>query len=464
MDSLGDDICLVLESGGFFSYRDLLNSASMIASSLRPRDVVMLICRNDWESVAAYVGFMRRGAVQVMMGDSVRMDYIAGLLEAYRPSYVFAPTDSGISGEKVCELGGYALVSTGYEIDYEVHPDLALLLSTSGSTGSPKLVRQTRRNIAANTESIIEYLRIASGDRAITTLPMSYTYGLSIINTHLYAGASLILTNRTLMDRSFWDALKKQGATTFGGVPYTYEMLKKLRFGGMNLPSVRYLTQAGGKLSAGLSLEFADICAGKGMKFIVMYGQTEATARMSYLPWKYARTKAGSIGVPIPGGSFSLKGADGEEIREPGVVGELVYCGPNVTPGYAENRFDLAKGDERQGVLETGDMAYFDDDGFYYISGRKKRFLKLFGNRVNMDEIEALMKSGGFDCACGGSDDSLKIYTTSHDIAGARAFLLERSSVNPAGFSIIQVGEIPKNPAGKVLYRDLEFIGEDLSV
>jgi acyl-coenzyme A synthetase/AMP-(fatty) acid ligase len=455
---------LLLESGGVLSYRDLLNNSSLIASRVLPRDVVLLVCRNDWESVAAYVGFMRRGAVPLLMNDSVKRDFITGLKDAYRPSYVFAPAGMEGGGKKICELGGYSLRSTGCEIDYEVHPDLALLLSTSGSTGSPRLVRQTRSNVTANTGSIIEYLKIRPGDRAITTLPMSYTYGLSIINTHLCAGASLILTDRTLMDRGFWGALKSQGATTFGGVPYTYEMLKKLRFERMSLPSVRYLTQAGGKLSAELSAEFADICAGKGMEFIVMYGQTEATARMSYLPWQYARSKAGSIGVPIPGGAFSLKDHDGEEIRAPGVVGELVYSGPNVTPGYAESRFDLALGDERQGVLETGDMAYFDGDGFYYITGRKKRFLKLFGNRVSMDEIEALMKSGGFDCACGGRDDDLKVYTTSRDVAKARAFLLEKSSVNPAGFSVVRVDEIPKNPAGKVLYGELEALGADSDV
>jgi acyl-CoA synthetase (AMP-forming)/AMP-acid ligase II len=224
----------------------------------------------------------------------------------------------------------------------------------------------------------------------------------------------------------------------------------------MNLPSLRYLTQAGGKLSPELSAEFAEICARKGMKFIVMYGQTEATARMSYLPWEFARSKAGSIGMAIPGGAFSLRGDDGEDIKTPMAVGELIYSGENVTHGYAGNRFDLARGDDRGGVLETGDMAYFDEDGFYFIAGRKKRFLKIFGNRVNLDETEALIKSGGFDCACGGVDDNLKIYVTSDDINGVRKFLLDKTYINSAGFSVVHIREIPKNPSGKVLYRELE--------
>jgi acyl-CoA synthetase (AMP-forming)/AMP-acid ligase II len=316
-------------------------------------------------------------------------------------------------------------------------------------------VRQSGENIASNTRSIIEYLKINPEDRAITTLPMSYTYGLSIITTHLSVGAALILTNKTLMNREFWNSLKTHEATTFGGVPYTYEMLKRLRFGRMELPSIKYLTQAGGKLSPELCAEFADICARKGMEFIVMYGQAEATARMSYLPWEYARSKPGSMGIAIPGGEFWITGDDGNRVTAPGVVGELVYRGKNVTLGYAESRFDLARGDERGGVLHTGDMARFDEDGFYYIAGRKKRFLKLFGNRVNLDEVEGLLKKAGFDCACGGVDDALRIYAACEP-EEVRKFILNGTGINPAGFSVVGIDEIPSNESGKVLYSELE--------
>jgi acyl-coenzyme A synthetase/AMP-(fatty) acid ligase len=384
-------------------------------------------------------------------------DAFLRLKDAYHPSYVFLPNDSHLESDApLHELGGYRLVKTEYAPDYDVNPDLALMLSTSGSTGSPKFVRQSYKNISGNTRSIVEYLNILGSDRAITTLPMSYTYGLSIINTHLYAGAALILTNRTLMEREFWNALKGYEATTFGGVPYTYEMLKKLRFGRMELPSLRYLTQAGGKLAPEICAEFMDICSGRGGKFIVMYGQTEATARMSYLPWERAPSKPGSIGVAIPGGKFSLKGDDGRVIKEPGVIGELIYRGDNVALGYAENRYELALGDEWGGVLETGDMAYFDDDGFYYVVGRKKRFLKIFGNRVNLDEVERLLKKSGEDCACGGADDSLRIYTTADDAVALKQYVMRHTDINPAGFSVVKIAEIPKNSFGKILYSELE--------
>ncbi|MDR3279820.1 MAG: AMP-binding protein [Synergistaceae bacterium] len=450
-----DKTAFIAESGEEVSYSDLLSRADRVASFADPRDIVFLVCRNDAESIAAYVGFLRRGVVPVMISDAVNAESLGSLKDAYRPSYIFLPTSDAAPGcEVVCGHGDYSLVRTGCGKDYTVGPDLALLLTTSGSTGSPKLVRQTYENIESNTASIMEYLGIKPEDRAVTTLPMSYTYGISIINTHLSAGAALILSNGTLMDRGFWNALKTHKATTFGGVPYTYEMLKKLRFERMELPHLRYLTQAGGKLSAELCAEFVGICGRKGMEFIVMYGQTEATARMSYLPWKHAYTKAGSIGIAIPGGELWLVGDDGLRIESPQVVGELIYRGRNVTPGYAENRFDLRNGDERDGVLETGDMAYFDEDGFYYIAGRKKRFLKIYGNRVNLDEVEGLLKRAGFDCAVAGTDDDMRIYMAG-DAEDARQYVLRSTGINPAGFAVATIDAIPRNSSGKVLYSEL---------
>jgi acyl-coenzyme A synthetase/AMP-(fatty) acid ligase len=259
------------------------------------------------------------------------------------------------------------------------------------------------------------------------------------------------------MEKNFWNLLKQEEATTFGGVPYVYEMLKRLRFFRMDLPSLKYLTQAGGKLPKELALEFAEECHKKGMKFIVMYGQAEATARMSYLPDDKSVEKAGSIGIAIPGGNFSLVDIDGNEITEPDTVGELVYAGDNVTLGYAESDSDLSLLDENNGRLMTGDMAERDSEGFYYIVGRKKRFLKLFGNRINLQEVEKAFRDAGYDCVCGGVDDLLKIYLTNHGKAEeARAFISQKTGLNMAGFKAIEVDEIPRNEAGKVLYAKLE--------
>jgi acyl-coenzyme A synthetase/AMP-(fatty) acid ligase len=344
-----------------------------------------------------------------------------------------------------------------FETDYAIHPDLALLLPTSGSTGSPKLVRQSYTNLKANTESIVAYLRIVADDRAITTLPLNYTYGMSIINTHLYTGATLILVNASLMEQRFWKVFKQERAVTFGGVPYTFEILKKLRFERMDVPHLRYLTQAGGKLSKELADEFIALCKKKNIRFIIMYGQTEASPRMSYVPWEHAESKAASIGIAIPGGQFWLEDVDGTVIEKPEVTGELVYQGENVTLGYAESRLDLGRGDDNQSILRTGDMAKRDADGFYYIVGRKKRFLKIFGYRINLDELEGLLKKEGIDCACAGVDDVLKIYVTNEQDSGkASEYIAEHTAINRNGFTVLVINAIPRNDAGKVLYSALE--------
>lgn len=451
---------LITDSGIKITYQELLDRADALGDQIGRRCLVFSMCRSCADSVIGYVGFLRHQIVPVMIAEHIAPELLDSLLESYHPAYFYLPSEHvtpAISGTPIWENGAYTLLKLNYEQDYALSDDLALLMTTSGSTGSPKLVRQSARNIEENTRSIVEYLGIQGEDRAITTLPMSYTYGLSILQTHLAQGAAIILTEATLLDKRFWTLLREEGATTFGGVPYIYEMLKKLRFSRMELPSLRYITQAGGKLSKELSEEFSEICAQKGIQLIVMYGQTEATARMSYLPWEYAASKAGSIGIAIPGGSFELIDAEGNTIEQPEVTGELVYTGPNVTLGYAQSRFDLARPDENCGVLHTGDMAQRDRDGFYYIAGRKKRFLKLFGSRINLDEVEGLLRKQGIECACTGEDDRLDIYVTNEEqINQAAAFLTEHTSINRGGFRVHCIQEIPRNESGKIAYTQLK--------
>lgn len=453
------NIAILTEQSEQISYKDLLDAADNIGKQIKGRSLVFAVCRNSFESVAGYLGFMRAKAVPVLINDRIDNIFFANLLKAYKPEYIYLPAEKSglkINCTRVFSYGNYTLLKTDYNIDYTLYDDLALLLTTSGSTGSPKLVRQSYKNIDSNAAAIGQCLGITSADCPITTMPMSYSYGLSIINSHLLAGASIILTDATLMDRRFWEEIRNNNATAFGGVPYLYEMLKKLRFERMNLPRLKYITQAGGKLSLELSAEFADICSEKGIKFYVMYGQTEATARMSYLPWEYARSKVGSMGIAIPGGSFWLEDENGNVVEESDTPGELVYMGKNVTLGYAEGCLDLCKDDENRGILHTGDVAKRDADGFYYMVGRKKRFLKMFGNRVNLDEVEQLIKVAGYDCVCAGTDDNLKIYVTNlADKDSIRSYIAERTGINHAGFTVVYVDKIPRNESGKVLYSAL---------
>ena len=436
------------------TYHQLDQLTIEYGSYIKERSLVFLICTNTIESVVAYLSIIKFGSVCLLIGDN----NIEELLKKYKPEYVFSPKAKELDIKVVKEFDSYRLYKTAYDVDYKLSDDLAILLTTSGSTGSPKFVRIAYENIVSNTNSISEYLNINTQDRAITTMPMNYSYGLSIINTHLSKGATVILTESSIMNREFWDLLKEKKVTNFGGVPYIYEILKKLRFEKMNLPSLKYITQAGGKLNTNLVLEFHEVCTKKGIEFFVMYGQTEATARMSYLPPSALPKKAGSMGITIPNGRFVIVDDEGNMIEDSEVIGELLYYGKNVSLGYSQSCYDLNAENENKGCLHTGDLAKRDADGYYYIAGRKKRFVKVFGNRVNLDEFEQIVKSYGYDCVCGGQDDNLIIYLTDHNIDKTELLnnLMTKTGLNKSAFSVVFINEIPRNESGKTLYYKLD--------
>lgn len=463
----GQSVAAIEESGKIITYNELFEFSDEMKSVIGRRTLVFALCSNCIGSLAGYVAFMNCDIVPLLLSEKLDGQLLEELLDSYHPEYLWVSeqkSEKFPAYVRVYEKYGYVLLKTNMDA-YPMYEELALLLTTSGSTGSPKLVRQSYQNIISNTKSIVQYLELDETERPITTLPMNYTYGLSIINTHLYVGATLLLTEKTLMQKEFWSFFEEQNATSFGGVPYIYEMLDKLRFFRMKLPSLRYTTQAGGKLSPELHKKFAEHAKENNQKFIVMYGQTEATARMAYLPAENSLKKYGSMGIAIPGGRFELVDVNGDVIQSPETVGELVYYGENVTLGYAQTGKDLRLGDERNGKLITGDMAKMDVDGYYYIVGRKKRFLKIFGNRVNLDETERLIKGAfdGIECACGGQDDKMKIYIvkdscSQHDMEEIKKFIALKTGLNSSAFRIVMITNVPKNDAGKVLYSELENV------
>lgn len=454
-----DDQIALIDGERRISYRKLIDDADRFKELTRPRHMALVIGANCADAVSAYVGLTRAGVVPMLMPSTTTDAQFRRIISAFSPSYIFAPevmTNTLPSTRLVGQFGTFSLLDNTAAQDVNVHHDLALMLSTSGSTGSLKFVRLSYQNLQSNTDAITDFLGIRSEDRAITTMPMSYTYGLSILNTHLASGASLILTEDPMIGKSFWETLKAESATTFGGVPFIYEILEKLRFKDMDLPSVRYITQAGGHLSAALASEFADICAAKGIDFITMYGQTEATARMSYVPASMASEKAGSIGIAIPGGELWLQDDAGNRITTSNTPGELVYKGRNVSLGYAESAIDLASADDNQGVLATGDIGEFDTDGYFKIIGRKKRFLKIYGHRVNLDEIEQDLRTHGFDCACVGLDDALSVFVANGDIDDVKLHIMNGTTVNARALKVRRIDAIPRNSAGKILYPHLQ--------
>lgn len=450
-----EQTALIEESGKEVSYNQLQTIADGIAKNIRPKSLVFCLCTNTVPSIAGYVSFIQNGFPVLLLDAKKNDDLLQRLLDIYSPNYIWRPTTS-TQGKSLYAYDNYSLYAYSEE-NVTVHPDLSLLLTTSGSTGSPKLVRLTESNITSNAESIIEYLSITSGERAITSLPMYYSFGMSVINSHLHCGATLLLSDKTVMQGEFWKYVKEQQATSIAGVPYTYEMLRRLRFFRMDLPHLKTMIQAGGKLNADIVKEYAENAQKAGKRFFVMYGQTEAGPRISYLPFNIAKQKPSSIGIAIPGGNLSIHDSDGTPLSEPEVDGELIYEGPNVCMGYAESKEDLTKGDENHGILHTGDIARFDKEGFFYITGRMKRFVKIWGNRCNLDSIEQLIKTKVSDCACIGVDDKITVFITEKNVAEDELmrFLIQKTGLNRMAFEIKCIRNIPRNISGKILYNVL---------
>lgn len=424
--------------------------------------LMFTLCENVLGSFVGYVACMNKHIPQMLLDGSKDLELVQKLITVYQPEYIWMPTVrvDEIGGKTIYSYKTYSLQEMSYGqplAERRINPELLLCLTTSGSTGSPKLVRLSEKNLQSNAESIAEYLHINGNERPVTSLPMYYSYGMSVINSHLIKGATILLTDKAVMQREFWDFIKEQKATSIAGVPYTYEMLKRLRFFRMNLPELKTMIQAGGKLNADYVREYVDFAKQNNKEFIVMYGQTEAAPRMSYLPFDKAIEKNASIGIAIPGGELSVVDADGNVIIQPEVEGELLYKGENVCLGYAECREDLMMGDENHGVLHTGDIAKFDADGFFYITGRMKRFVKVWGNRTNLDATEQLVKAITPNCACAGVDDLITVFVTKDGLEEQiKNLLVEKTGFNPRAFQIKMIEAIPVKSSGKIDYPELQ--------
>lgn len=460
LDSRGnDDIIAVDSADGKLVCSELMAEKDELKNVLEERSVVFALCNNTVGALAAYLDTVMLDSVPVMLSSKTDRELLESLYRTYEPAYVWLPAEDEVpfeGTETVYERFGYRLLRTGFE-RYEIHPELQLLMTTSGSTGSPKLVRYKRGNLDANAKNVAKSFGWTSQERPLCDLAMNYTMGLNVINTHIYAGATVYLTNENIMSAPYWDFIKKNQLTNLTGVPFGYELMLKLRFTRMDLPYLTTLSQGGGKLNDKTFRTLAEFADQSGKRFVATFGTTETAARMTFLDPALALTKTGSIGRAIPEGKLMLTDDDGNEITSANTEGELVYSGPNVTMGYAVCKEELANGDEFCGTYHTGDIAVRDEDGCYYIVGRKSRFLKMLGYRVSLDQTERLIKDNyNIEVACTGSDDKLIAYITRADKKDeVLDFISEKTGFYKSLFEVRVIDEIPKNETGKIMYKNL---------
>jgi acyl-CoA synthetase (AMP-forming)/AMP-acid ligase II len=408
------------------------------------RRLVLIAAENSLDALVTYLGALHAGHVPLLApGD--RLQHLDGLIDAYDPDVVAGRGDSGWQVTARRALPGH-----------DLHPELALLLTTSGSTGSPKLVRLSHDNLDSNAAAIAESLGVRRTDRAITSLPLHYCYGLSVVHSHLSAGAAVVLTDLSVVDPCFWTLFDEVGATTLAGVPHSFDLLDRSGFAEQAHPSLRVVTQAGGRLAPDTVQRYAALGRERGWDLFVMYGQTEATARMAVLPPDLLEARPETVGRPVPGGSFRLDPLSEIDCG----LGELVYSGPNVMLGYAESVLDLSRGREVH-ELRTGDLARLGPDGLVEIVGRRSRFAKVVGLRIDLDQVERDLLASGHQTHCVDLGDAIGVLVAAPG-SGTEVTqtVTRRHGIPAAGVVVLDGLEAPRLATGKPDYPGMaELIG-----
>ncbi|MGL5665039.1 MAG: AMP-binding protein [Shewanella sp.] len=436
-------IAIVDENNNYVSYGELVRDVTTFSSQFKShKKLVFLLCANQYKTIVSYLSCLDSQCPVLLLDCKIEDELLNVLLDTYNPNVII-----NAEGEIV----------TRHEVQLDLADDIALLMSTSGTTGSPKLVKLSENNLKSNALAIKEYLAITPDDCAITSLPFSYSYGLSVINSYLASAAKIVLTDYSLLSKEFWSKIKEHRVTSFAGVPYTFEMLKKLKYARFDTSSIRYLTQAGGRLDAETKLYMLNECRSKEQEFVVMYGQTEASPRISYVPFSRLESKIDSIGLAIPNGELFLLDPNGQEIECAGVEGEIFYRGPNVMLGYASNLQELAFVDNAPTQLATGDLGYFDEDGFFYITGRAKRFIKIFGLRISLDELDLWLRRSGYNVISTGEDNLILVCTDDVDIdlGMLKKVVSQKFGVNVNYIKAFFINSYPRFSSGKINYKAL---------
>jgi len=396
-----DERVALIEGDKKHSYGELMEAAATIAGrllglGLSPGERVGIVGQNSLFWAASYLAIMKIGLVAVPFSlmltppEAARNARFAEckVIMIDRRQWRFFentfPSDIVLILDDILDSDGpraWPLTS----VDFDSGADAALMF-TSGTTALPKAVRITHDNIQANTDSIIAYLGLREDDCMLVILPFFYCFGLSLLHTHLRAGARLALCNSFAFPETALDMMEREACTGFAGVPSSFQLLLRIStFKTRSLPALRLIQQAGGKLHRVLIEEL--VAAKTAARIFIMYGQTEATARLSFLPPEDLARKMGSIGKGIPGVTLRVLREDGLPV-EPGQVGEIMASGRNISPGYLN---DPAANAERfkGSILHTGDLATVDDEGYIYVVDRKDDFIKSWGYRVSSQEIES---------------------------------------------------------------------------
>lgn len=450
-----------LEGQTVLSYGELAGLVGEAERVLRHDGKALVLCAGDRDlpTVLAYLAALRLGHAVAFLPAS------GEVLSAYQPEFVVPGPGGGAGlaglGYRPAEglVAGMTVFQRNSRPAGEIYAGMALLLGTSGSTGSPKTVRLSYSGLAGNTAAVIRALGITAAERAPTTLPVTHAYGLSVLNSHLMAGAGVVLGGGSPLSLATWDLLVRSGATSFAAVPTTYAGFGPAHVSLLGGSTIRTMTQSGARLGEELTMRLVRMMGRRGGRFFVMYGQTEATSRIARLDPADLPARLGSVGTAVPGGEITIGPAPVRAGAVPG-EGAVHYRGPGVMLGYAAGRADLGRGAEVD-VLDTGDLGYLRD-GFLYLTGRAKRIVKVLGVRVSLDDLERMVDRPGHPAAviCGTGDEVVYLVGAGDPAVHEqqRRQLAESLGVPGRHVVVRRVGCLPRTPGGKVDYRRLAAV------
>lgn len=459
-EKFSNSIALIDTNKTKITYKDIQTNTNILKKKIKKKNLILIVATNTLGSILSYIYSVINNYVIIFVDSQVKEDEIKKIIDKYRPQSIACENKklvNLIKKKKYTKIfnthGNYYFYNTNFKA-LKINNKLQILLPTSGSLGSNKYAKISKNNIYENTISIIKYLNISKKDKTITNMPYCYSYMLSIINTHLQVGGTIVVSNKSIIQKEFWKIFNYFKLTSFNGVPYIYEIMNKIGFKRFITKNLRYITQAGGKIDTKLSLKLAKLAQKNDFKFFSMYGQTEASPRISFLEPKFSIIKNGSIGKAIPGTKMWLQ--NGNKIVKKSYIKGNIYCsGKNIMMGYAKNYLDLL-GSPRKNKLDTGDVGYFDDKGFYYITGRSKRFAKIYGNRIDLDEIEVKMKSKKLNIVCVGKLNKVNIfYDIKKNLKKIEKQLYSLLNQNLSSFNFIYIKNFPRTSSNKINYKIL---------
>ena len=444
----GSRIALIEKSGKSVTFSELWSRICLSAKKYISDDLIFFFLTPDIDAIIEYLSVLSSGSNIAILANSIPQKAFNDLLIAYKPTKTIGKTELLSNYFSQFEFSRLGIVSIEHDAKRaRIANKHQTLLGTSGSTGSPKMVRLSSRAISSNASDIVNALKITESDRGMTVLPLSYTYGLSVLHSHLWAGASVLCSELTAIDKGFREAIDDHKVTNLAGVPFTYSIYKKIGLISSPPKSITTFTQAGGALSPHLVKEIGESLARQNVSFYVMYGQTEATARMAILPAEDVIEKYESVGKPVESGSISI-GSDNSP-------DEIVFEGPNVMLGYAEKFEDLDLGDLQNGILHTGDLGRLENN-YLYITGRLKRLAKINGVRVNLQEIEQKIQKLISVVVVEGDNKMLIFTTEASERIQLIGDLLADEGFLQRDYQIHQISEFPTLSSGKIDYQALK--------